>query len=72
MIKPAIRTKKPVTNDEIGMDASQLYVQYEKTLVPVQYFNRHLIRACKKLMITGSEMLKAYCEMLFEKLEMQG
>ena len=44
------------------------YVRLDKTIIPIQQLNHHLIRACQELMIFGNEMTKAYCLILLGKL----
>ena len=44
------------------------YVRLDKTIIPIQQLNHHLIRACQELMMFGNEMTKAYCLILLGKL----
>ena len=44
------------------------YVRLDKTIVPIQQLNHHLIRACQELMSIGNEMTKAYCLILLGTL----
>ena len=44
------------------------YVRLDKTIIPIQQLNHHLIRACQELMSIGNEMTKAYCLILMGRL----
>ena len=68
---PEDRVKKPETRVVEDIARPSSYVRFNKRLIPVQQLNRHLIRACQKMMTIGNEMDKAYCLLLLNKLAIE-
>ena len=65
------RVKKPEQRVVEEFERPSRYVRFNKRLIPVQQLNRHLIRACRKMMTIGNEMDKAYCLLLLNKLAIE-
>ena len=62
------RVKKPEPRDVEDIARPSSYVRFNKRLIPIQQLNRHLMRACQKMMTIGNEIDKAYCFLLLNKL----
>ena len=62
------RVKKPEPRDVEDIERPSSYVRFNKRLIPIQQLNRHLMRACQKMMTIGNEIDKAYCFLLLNKL----
>ena len=68
---PEDRVKKPKTRVVKDIARPSRYIRFNKRLIPVQQLNRHLIRACQKMMTIGNEIDKAYCLLLLKKLAVE-
>ena len=65
------RVKKPEPRNFQDIALPSSYVRFNKRLIPVQQLNRHLIRACQKMMTIGNEIDKEYCLLLLNKLAIE-
>ena len=68
---PENRVKKHELRNVRDIARPSSCVRFNKRLIPVQQLNRHLVRACRRMMTIGNETDKAYCLLLLNKLAIE-